>query len=144
MPLSVDYLKEELYKNYLYFVCYICGFIKTSLTLRIKYTIQYRRKGVKNKVNYYFSFPIFFKITRRILLRFYGAIQNSYDVTKIIETKSIPEKIYGNSGMVFFAEINQAPSPDSLLQDIRRVATPKLVPRNCFRYLQTRGKEDWF
>ena len=107
----VDYFKKELYKNYLYFVCYICGFVKPSLTLRIRYTIGYRRKGVKNKVNYHCSFPVFFKITRRILLRFYGAIQNSYNITKIIETKSIPGKIYGNSGMVHFAEINQAPPP---------------------------------
>ena len=30
-----------------------------------------------------------------------------------------------------------APSPYSMLQDIGRVATPKLVSRNCFRYLQT-------
>ena len=29
------------------------------------------------------------------------------------------------------------PSPYSLLQDIGRVATPKLVLRNCLRYLQT-------
>ena len=39
--------------------------------------------------------------------------------------------------MVHFADINQAPSPDSMLQDTGRVATPKLVPRNCLRYLQT-------
>ena len=45
--------------------------------------------------------------------------------------------MYGNFGMVHFAEINQAPSPYSMLQDIGRVATPKLVPRNCLRYLQT-------
>ena len=32
-------------------------------------------------------------------------------LTQIIETKSIPGKIYGNSGMVHFAEINQAPPP---------------------------------
>ena len=44
--------------------------------------------------------------------------------------------MYGNSGMVHFAEINQVPSLYSMLQDIRRVATPKLVPRNCIRYLQ--------
>ena len=30
-----------------------------------------------------------------------------------------------------------SPFPYSMLQDIRRVATPKLVPRNCPRYLQT-------
>ena len=39
--------------------------------------------------------------------------------------------------MVLFAEINQTPPPCSLLQDIGRVATPKLVPRTCLRYLQT-------
>ena len=50
---------------------------------------------------------------------------------------SIPGKIYENSGMVRFADINQAPSPYSMLQDIERVATPKLVPRNCLSYLQT-------
>ena len=38
--------------------------------------------------------------------------------------------------MVHFAEINQAPSPNSVLQYIGRVAPPKLVPRNCLRYLQ--------
>ena len=38
--------------------------------------------------------------------------------------------------MVHFAEINQAPSPNSMLQYIGRVAPPKLVPRNCLRYLQ--------
>ena len=46
-------------------------------------------------------------------------------------------KIYGNSGMVHFAEINQVPSPYSMLQHIGRVATPKIVPRNFVRYLQT-------
>ena len=43
----------------------------------------------------------------------------------------------GNSGMVYFAEINQAPAPYSMLQHTGRVLTPKLVPRNCLRYLQT-------
>ena len=46
-------------------------------------------------------------------------------------------KIYGNSGMVHFAEINQVPSPYSMLQHIGRVVTPKIVPRNFARYLQT-------
>ena len=55
----------------------------------------------------------------------------------IIETNSIPEKIFGNSGMVYLSEINQAPPPYSMMQYIGRVATPKLVPRNCLRYLQT-------
>ena len=39
--------------------------------------------------------------------------------------------------MVHFEDINQAPSPYSMLQDFGRVATPKLVLRNCLRYLQT-------
>ena len=39
--------------------------------------------------------------------------------------------------MVHFADINQVHSPYSMLQDIGRVATPKLVPRNCLRFLQT-------
>ena len=39
--------------------------------------------------------------------------------------------------MVHFAEINQALSPYSMLQHIGRVATPKLVPRNYLRYMQT-------
>ena len=39
--------------------------------------------------------------------------------------------------MVLFTEINQAPSPYSMLQHIGRVATPKLVPKNCLRYMQT-------
>ena len=39
--------------------------------------------------------------------------------------------------MVHFAEINQAPPHYSLLQYIVRVATPKLVQRNCLTYLQT-------
>ena len=58
-------------------------------------------------------------------------------LTWIIETKSIPGNIYRNSGMVHFPEINQAPSTCSMLQHIGRVATPKLVPRKCLRYLQT-------
>ena len=38
--------------------------------------------------------------------------------------------------MVHFTEMNQVPSPYSMLQDIGRVATPKLVPRSSFRYWQ--------
>ena len=38
--------------------------------------------------------------------------------------------------MVHFAEINQAPPPYSMFQYIGRVATLKLVPRNCLRYFQ--------
>ena len=37
------------------------------------------------------------------------------DLTYIIETKLIPGKIYGSSGMVHFAEINQTPSPYPML-----------------------------
>ena len=39
--------------------------------------------------------------------------------------------------MVHFGDINQAPSPYSMLQHIGTVATTKLVPRNRLRYLQT-------
>ena len=39
--------------------------------------------------------------------------------------------------MVNFAEINQVPSPCSMLQHIGRVATSKLVPTDGLRYLQT-------
>ena len=49
----------------------------------------------------------------------------------------IPGKIYQNSGMIHFAEINQVPSPYSMLQHIGIVATTNLVPRNYLRYLQT-------
>ena len=58
-------------------------------------------------------------------------------LTQIIETKSIPWKIYRNSEIAHFTEINQALSPYSVLQHIDRVAAPKFVPRNCLRYLQT-------
>ena len=34
-------------------------------------------------------------------------------------------------------EINEVPSPYSMLQHIGRVATPKLMPRTCLTYLQT-------
>ena len=49
----------------------------------------------------------------------------------------IPGKNYGKSGMVHFPETNHSPSPYSMLQHIGRVAAPKLVLRNCLRYLQT-------
>ena len=39
--------------------------------------------------------------------------------------------------MVNFVEINPALSPYSMLQHVGRVATPKLVPRNYLRYMQT-------
>ena len=38
--------------------------------------------------------------------------------------------------MAHFAETNQAPPPYSMLQYVGRGVTPKLVPRNCLRYLQ--------
>ena len=41
----------------------------------------------------------------------------------MIKTKSIPEKIYGNSGMVHFPEINQALSPYPMLQHIGNTET---------------------
>ena len=48
--------------------------------------------------------------------------------------------------MVHFEEINQAPSPYAMLHHIGRIATLKLVPRNCLRYLEKLLKEvngDW-
>ena len=39
--------------------------------------------------------------------------------------------------MVLFAEINPAPPVYSMLQHFGKVSSPKLVPRNCLRYLQT-------
>ena len=45
-------------------------------------------------------------------------------VTTIIETNSIPGKIYGNFGMVQFAERNQVPPPPySMLEHIGRVVS---------------------
>ena len=58
-------------------------------------------------------------------------------LTWIIETNSIPGKIFGNSGIDQFAEGNQTPPPYSMLHYIGRVATPKLWRRNCLRHLQT-------
>ena len=55
----------------------------------------------------------------------------------ITETKSISGITSGNSGIVIFSEINQVPLPYSILQCLGRIATPKLVPRNCIIYLQT-------
>ena len=63
-------------------------------------------------------------------------ICNDY-LTSIIETRSISGKNFGNSGMVHLVEINQTPPPYSMLQYIGRVATPKLMPKNCLIYLQT-------
>ena len=48
--------------------------------------------------------------------------------------------------MVHFTEIKYAPPPYLTFQHIGRVATPKLVPRNCLRYFQTTliiGEGDW-
>ena len=47
------------------------------------------------------------------------------------------QKEFRKSGMVRFAEINQTPSPYSMLQHIGREATPKLATRTCLKYLQT-------
>ena len=60
-----------------------------------------------------------------------------YLTSSNFETKSIPVKTSWNSGMVHFAEINQVAPPYSMLHHVGRVAKPKLVPRNCLRYLQT-------
>ena len=56
-------------------------------------------------------------------------------LAKIIDTKLIFGKIYGNFGMLYFAETSQVPRPYSMLQHIGRVATRKLAPRNGLRYL---------
>ena len=45
--------------------------------------------------------------------------------------------------MMIFGEINQVLSPYSVLQDIGRVATPKLLLKNCLRYLQTTLIAGW-
>ena len=39
--------------------------------------------------------------------------------------------------MIHFAETSQAPPSYLILQHVERVVTPKLVPRNCLRYLKT-------
>ena len=44
---------------------------------------------------------------------FIGLLTGLQHLTKIIETKLISGKIYGNSRMVLFSEMNQAPSPYS-------------------------------
>ena len=74
--------------------------------------------------NYRFYLPNF--------LKFCGNISH-----KLLRPSQFLKKFIRNSGMVHFAEINQAPSPYSMLQHIGRVATPKLVTRNFLRYLQT-------
>ena len=51
---------------------------------------------------------------------------------------SIPGKNLGNCRMVHFKEIIQAPFPYSMLQYIGKLATSKLVPKNCVRYFQAR------
>ena len=63
--------------------------------------------------------------------------KNLQYLTKIIETKAIPEKSYKNCGMVHFTEINQTLPPYSMLQDVGREATPKLATTNCPKYFQT-------
>ena len=50
--------------------------------------------------------------------------------------------------MIHFAEISQGSLPYSMLQYTGSVATPKLVPRNCLRYMGTtlmmEEERDWF
>ena len=72
-----------------------------------------------------------------IILMMNSQIRDLQYLTQITETVSTPGKIYGSPGMVHFAEINQIPFSYSMLQDNGRATTPKLVPRNCHRYLQT-------
>ena len=64
----------------------------------------------------------------------------------VIEIKSIPGKVFLTFGMVHFVQINQSPlsrhSPPpsplySMLENIERVAKPKLVPRTFLRHFQT-------
>ena len=83
--------------------------------------------------NYQFYWPNF--------LKFCGNISH-----KLLRPSQFLEKIYGNSGMAHFVEINLPPPPYSMLQHIGRVATPKLVPRTCLRYLQTTliMGDEWF
>ena len=89
---------------------------------------------IAGKSNHYrFYLPNFFKFCDNIS-------------HKLLRLKSIPEKIYENSGMVHLTEISQAPFPYSIMQHIGRVATPNLVPRHCLRNLQTTlimGEGDW-
>ena len=47
------------------------------------------------------------------------------------------EKISRHFGIVHFAEINQVTPSCSILQNTGKVVTPKLLPRNCLRCLQT-------
>ena len=60
----------------------------------------------------------------------------------VIEIKSIPGKVFLTFGMVHFVQINQSPLPRhpplySMLENIERVAKPKLVPRTFLRHFQT-------
>lgn len=57
-------------------------------------------------------------------------------LTQIKETKSIPGKFSGKSGIVHFAKVSQVPPSYSILQHNGRVTTSKLVPRNL-RYCET-------
>ena len=81
------------------------------------------------------------------VLKSLGNEWRNYNIShKLLRPSQFLEKIYENSGMVHFAEINQPPPSYSMLQYIGRVATPKLVSRNCLRYLQTTlimGGGDW-
>ena len=81
-------------------------------------------KIVRKPNNYQFYLANFLKFCDNIL-------------HKLLRPTQFLEKNSENSRMVQFAEINPAPLPYSMLQYIGRGATPKLVPRNCLRSLQT-------
>ena len=61
-------------------------------------------------------------------------------LTEIIDTKSIPGKIYENFGMVHFAEINHVPSPYSILQDTGRVETTKKLSQILANNIDNGGR----
>ena len=101
------------------------------------------------KQNSFLRCQIFYFALANIRLRRYDSLPrfisllsgditvNPQYLTWIAETNSILGKISGNSRMVHFAEINHVLVTYSMLQYIGRVATVKLVPRNCLWYLQS-------
>ena len=78
----------------------------------------------------------------RILEVIFGAIKLQY-LTKIIETKSVQGKMYGNSGMVYFADINWATSTFSMWQHIRRVATMNLCQEIKLSEILSNNIDTW-
>lgn len=60
---------------------------------------------------------------------------SNYRYCKLLMRSQFLGKFLKLLKLSFFAEINQVPSPYSLLQHIGRVATTRLVPKNCLRYL---------